>query len=53
MAHEKVFGLFGWKPSVSFPEGLPKTISWYLENRAWWQDTLRRGYEPVRIGLKA
>ena len=53
MAHEKVFGLFGWKPSMSFSEGLPKTINWYLENRAWWQDTLRRGYEPVRIGLEA
>jgi dTDP-glucose 4,6-dehydratase len=53
MAHEKVFGLFGWKPSVPFSEGLPMTISWYLENRAWWQDRLRRGYEPVRIGLEA
>lgn len=25
----------GWKPSVSFEEGLEKTIDWYLENQEW------------------
>ncbi len=25
----------GWKPSVTFEEGLSKTIDWYLENTAW------------------
>ena len=25
----------GWKPSVTFEEGLDKTVDWYLENRAW------------------
>lgn len=24
-----------WKPSVTFEEGLSKTIDWYLENTAW------------------
>ncbi|GIK83911.1 MAG: dTDP-glucose 4,6-dehydratase [Patescibacteria group bacterium] len=27
----------GWKPSVSFEEGLEKTIHWYQENRHWWE----------------
>lgn len=25
----------GWKPSVTFEEGLSKTIDWYLDNQAW------------------
>lgn len=25
----------GWKPSVTFEEGISKTIDWYLENLAW------------------
>ncbi len=26
---------FGWKQSVTFEEGLKKTVHWYLENRPW------------------
>jgi dTDP-glucose 4,6-dehydratase len=25
----------GWKPSVTFEEGLEKTIDWYLSNEEW------------------
>lgn len=25
----------GWKASVTFEEGLSKTIDWYLENETW------------------
>ncbi len=25
----------GWKPSLEFPEGLEKTVDWYLNNREW------------------
>jgi dTDP-glucose 4,6-dehydratase len=25
----------GWKPSVTFEEGLSETIDWYLENKSW------------------
>ena len=25
----------GWKPSVTFGEGIEKTVDWYLENDAW------------------
>lgn len=27
----------GWKPSVTFEEGLNQTISWYIEHEMWWQ----------------
>jgi dTDP-glucose 4,6-dehydratase len=25
----------GWKPSVTFEEGLAQTIDWYLQNEEW------------------
>ena len=25
----------GWKPSIDFPNGLEKTVDWYLNNREW------------------
>lgn len=41
----------GWKPSVSFEEGLRKTVEWYVENGAWWA-SLRSGvYDGKRLGL--
>jgi dTDP-glucose 4,6-dehydratase len=32
----------GWEPSVSFEEGIQKTIDWYLTNRQW-LDHIRSG----------
>ena len=40
----------GWTPSVSFEEGLAKTITWYAEN-AWWWGPLQTRYDGRRIGL--
>lgn len=31
----------GWQPKVTFEDGLRKTVQWYLENKAWWQDMIR------------
>ncbi|MFN8289401.1 MAG: dTDP-glucose 4,6-dehydratase [Chitinophagaceae bacterium] len=31
----KISKELGWKPSVTFEEGLSLTIDWYLENTAW------------------
>ncbi len=27
----------GWKPVVSFEEGIGRTIEWYLNHRGWWE----------------
>jgi dTDP-glucose 4,6-dehydratase len=32
----------GWKQSVSFEEGIQKTIDWYKVNEAWWQAYAKR-----------
>jgi dTDP-glucose 4,6-dehydratase len=27
----------GWKPAISFEDGMNQTISWYIEHEVWWQ----------------
>ncbi|MBI5526079.1 MAG: dTDP-glucose 4,6-dehydratase [Deltaproteobacteria bacterium] len=27
----------GWKPRVTFDEGLERTVEWYRANRSWWE----------------
>lgn len=31
----KIYKELGWKPTVTFEEGLSETIDWYLENTTW------------------
>jgi len=31
----------GWKPEVSFEEGIEKTIRWYQQNKNWWEKLKR------------
>lgn len=35
----------GWKPSVTFEEGLSKTIDWYLQNQRWLEDVTSGSYK--------
>lgn len=27
----------GWRPSVTFEQGLKNTVQWYLDHRSWWE----------------
>jgi len=35
----------GWEPTISFERGLPDTVAWYRDNRAWWEPL--QGRAPV------
>lgn len=35
----------GWKPSVTFEEGLSQTIDWYLENEEWLKHVTSGAYQ--------
>jgi len=35
----------GWKPSVTFEEGLTQTINWYLQNQEWLQHVTSGEYQ--------
>lgn len=37
MSSNKLRKNFGFKPKISFDDGLKKTISWYIENKNWWK----------------
>jgi dTDP-glucose 4,6-dehydratase len=40
----KIHTELGWKPSVTFEEGLEKTVNWYLENQAWLDNVTSGAY---------
>lgn len=35
----------GWKPSVTFEEGLDKTVEWYLANKDWLENVTSGAYQ--------
>ena len=47
----KIAGELGWLPLETFSSGLRKTISWYLENKKWYENVLDGSYQKKRIGL--
>ena len=30
----------GWRPSISFEDGISLTVDWYLNNRNWWNNKI-------------
>lgn len=40
----KIEAEIGWIPTVSFEEGMKKTIEWYLKNRKWWEEIISGEY---------
>jgi dTDP-glucose 4,6-dehydratase len=40
----KINLLLGWKPSVTFEEGLEETIDWYLNNKEWLNNVTSGAY---------
>ncbi|QYA26026.1 dTDP-glucose 4,6-dehydratase [Gramella sp. MT6] len=41
----KLSRTLGWKPSVTFEEGLSKTIDWYLHNKKWLDHVVSGDYK--------
>jgi len=44
MDHSKITKELGWNPSVTFEEGIKKTIAWYKENEPWWRKIISKEY---------
>jgi len=42
---KKIMTELGWKPSVSFEEGIKKTINWYLEHKKWLAHVVSGDYQ--------
>ncbi len=41
----------GWSSSVTFEEGLSRTVDWYLANESWWRPLRDGVYSGDRLGL--
>ncbi|MCC9165258.1 dTDP-glucose 4,6-dehydratase [Pontibacter harenae] len=41
----KLMEELGWKPSVTFEQGLSKTVDWYLENEEWLENVTSGNYK--------
>jgi dTDP-glucose 4,6-dehydratase len=41
----KINRALGWKPSVTFEQGLSQTIDWYLNNKAWLEQVTSGDYQ--------
>lgn len=41
----------GWTPEETLESGLRKTVRWYLDNLAWSEAVLSKGYGGERLGL--
>ncbi len=42
ISNDKISSELGWKPSLTFEEGIKLTIDWYLKNQAWIKDIENR-----------
>ncbi|MDE7072237.1 MAG: dTDP-glucose 4,6-dehydratase [Bacteroidales bacterium] len=42
---DKLVRTLGWKPSVTFEEGMEKTVDWYLSNEAWLNNVTSGDYQ--------
>ena len=48
--NSKIKNKLGWKPKYSFKGALSKTIEWYIENKVWYENILKRN-KMERLGL--
>lgn len=46
----KMRDTLGWVPTVSFEDGLRRTVEWYLANEAWWRPLRHGVYGGERLG---
>jgi dTDP-glucose 4,6-dehydratase len=41
----KIMSELGWKPSVTFEQGLSETVEWYRSNESWWRRIISGEYQ--------
>ncbi|WP_316172297.1 dTDP-glucose 4,6-dehydratase [Bradyrhizobium sp. SZCCHNRI3037] len=46
----KIQEALGWRPQYDFMSGLRRTVTWYLDNRKWWEPIRNAVYGGERLG---
>ena len=49
----KINSELGWKPTVTFEQGLEQTITWYLENKQWLEHVTSGAYQGYYTNMYA
>jgi len=49
----KIARELGWRPQVTFEQGIAATVDWYIDRPDWWEPLLKERYATQRIGLLA
>jgi dTDP-glucose 4,6-dehydratase len=49
----KIISELGWKPSLSFEQGINKTIDWYLGNQDWLRNVVSGDYQSYYESMYA
>jgi len=47
---ERIRDELNWSPEIDWNEGFKKTITWYLNNRDWWEPLISSGQFGKRLG---
>ena len=50
--HAKITRELGWKPSVTFEQGIQRTIAWYRDHQEWWRPISAKAEEVAEKYLK-
>ena len=45
----KIANELGWKPSVTFEQGIRETVKWYLENERWLDNVTSGNYQSYYV----
>lgn len=53
IAPDHIEAKLGWRPSVTFEQGIERTLDWYLTNQTWWRGILANRYDGARLGAAA
>lgn len=51
--YSKIKKDLGWKPKVSFDDGIKKTIEWYKKNKEWWLPIYEKAEEVAKKYLSS
>ena len=46
----KIKSELGWRPTVSFDQGIEDTVAWYLANQEWCREIHENTYQRQRLG---
>ena len=49
----KIRAELGWRPSLSFEQGMHKTIDWYLQNTDWLRNVASGDYQSYYESMYA